>query len=149
MNRRREHSNASNYLPKRTNERTNTPILERPNWDGSKVPIRRSNRQPDYGRLHTKHEQYGSIQERICTDPKENTDDALRFAVAFEEGLNQQESYEGIRNTIRRVNVIEQCTSQLTWSSEDEADHVVLHIDGGGTLTFLMKGKSITPHLTQ
>ena len=36
-----------------------------------------------------------TVQERLCTEPKENPQVALRFAVAFEEGISQQKSFTG------------------------------------------------------
>ena len=36
-----------------------------------------------------------TVQERLCTEPKENTQEALRFAVPFEEGISQQKSFMG------------------------------------------------------
>ena len=36
-----------------------------------------------------------TVQERLSTEPKENTQEALRFAVAFEEGISQQKSFMG------------------------------------------------------
>ena len=35
-----------------------------------------------------------TVQERLCTEPKENPQEA-RFAVAFEEGISQQKSFTG------------------------------------------------------
>ena len=35
------------------------------------------------------------MQERLCTEPKENPQEALRFAVVFEEGISQQKSFTG------------------------------------------------------
>ena len=34
-----------------------------------------------------------TVQERLCTEPKEHPEEALRFAVAFEEGVKRQKSY--------------------------------------------------------
>ena len=34
-----------------------------------------------------------TVQERLCTEPKDNPEEALRFAVAFEEGIKRQQSY--------------------------------------------------------
>ena len=34
-----------------------------------------------------------TVQEGLCTDPKDNPEDALQFAVAFEEGIKRQQSY--------------------------------------------------------
>ena len=39
-----------------------------------------------------------TVQERLCTEPKENPQEALRFAIAFEEGVSQQKSQ---RNEIK------------------------------------------------
>ena len=41
-------------------------------------------------KMHTR-----TVQERSCTEPKENPQEALRFAVAFEEGISQQKSFTG------------------------------------------------------
>ena len=41
-------------------------------------------------KMHTR-----TVQERSCTEPKENPQEALRFAVAFEEGISQQKSFIG------------------------------------------------------
>ena len=34
-----------------------------------------------------------TVQMRLCTDPKEQPQEALRFAIAFEEGIIQQQSF--------------------------------------------------------
>ena len=36
-----------------------------------------------------------TVQERLCTEPKEQPQEALRFAIAFEEGISQQKSIGG------------------------------------------------------
>ena len=41
------------------------------------------------------------VQEKLCTQPKENPAEALQFAIAFEDGLNRQKSY-GYRKEICR-----------------------------------------------
>ena len=33
------------------------------------------------------------IQEKLCTESKENPAEALQFAIAFEDGLKRQKSY--------------------------------------------------------
>ena len=38
-----------------------------------------------------------TVQERLCTEPKEQPQEGLRFAIPFEEGKSQQKSFE--RNT--------------------------------------------------
>ena len=39
-----------------------------------------------------------TVQEGLCTDTKEHPHEALRFAIAFEEGIVQQQNFTG-RNT--------------------------------------------------
>ena len=39
--------------------------------------------------------QQKTVEERLCTEPKENPKEALRFAVAFEEGISLQKSFTG------------------------------------------------------
>ena len=34
-----------------------------------------------------------TVQEKLCTEPKDTPEEALRFAVAFEEGIQRQRSY--------------------------------------------------------
>ena len=34
------------------------------------------------------------VQQRLCTEPKENPEEAFRFAVAYEEVVNQHKSFE-------------------------------------------------------
>ena len=36
-----------------------------------------------------------TVQERLCTEPKDQPKEALNFAVAFEEGISQQKSFGG------------------------------------------------------
>ena len=37
-----------------------------------------------------------TVQQKLCTEPKENHQETFRFAVALEKGLSQQKSYKGI-----------------------------------------------------
>ena len=39
------------------------------------------------------------MQERLCTEPKEEPHEALRFAIAFEEGISQQKNFAGYSET--------------------------------------------------
>ena len=34
------------------------------------------------------------VQQNVCTEPKDNPQEAFRFAVAFEEGINQHHTFE-------------------------------------------------------
>ena len=34
------------------------------------------------------------VQQNLCTEPKENPEEAFRFAVAYEEGVNQHKAFE-------------------------------------------------------
>ena len=36
-----------------------------------------------------------TVQERLCTEPKENPKEALQFAIAYEEGISQQKNFAG------------------------------------------------------
>ena len=36
-----------------------------------------------------------TVQERLCTEPKEQPQEALLFAIAFEEGISQQKNFVG------------------------------------------------------
>ena len=36
-----------------------------------------------------------TVQERLCTDPKNQPQEALRFAIAFEEGVAQEQTFTG------------------------------------------------------
>ena len=36
-----------------------------------------------------------TVQQRICTEPKDDPEEALRFAVAFEERISQRKSFGG------------------------------------------------------
>ena len=36
-----------------------------------------------------------TVQERLCTDPKNQPQEALRFAITFGEGIAQQQNYTG------------------------------------------------------
>ena len=36
-----------------------------------------------------------TVQQRLCTAPKDEPEEALRFAVAFEEGISQQRNFSG------------------------------------------------------
>ena len=36
-----------------------------------------------------------TVQQRLCTEPKDEPEEALRFEVAFEEGISQQRSSGG------------------------------------------------------
>ena len=36
-----------------------------------------------------------TVQERLCTEQKDQPREALRFAVAFEEGISQQKNFGG------------------------------------------------------
>ena len=36
-----------------------------------------------------------SVQERLCTEPNGELQEAFRFAIAFEEGIHQQKTFEG------------------------------------------------------
>ena len=36
-----------------------------------------------------------TVQQRLCTEPKDTPDEVLRFALAFEEGISQQRSFDG------------------------------------------------------
>ena len=36
-----------------------------------------------------------TVQQRLCTEPKEKPEEPLKFAVAFEEGISQQKSFSG------------------------------------------------------
>ena len=40
-----------------------------------------------------------TVQQRLCTEPKEEPEEALKFAVAFEEGISQQKSFSGGNET--------------------------------------------------
>ena len=42
-----------------------------------------------------------TVQQRLCTEPKDTPDEALRFAVAFEEGNSQQRSFGGEAEKIK------------------------------------------------
>ena len=36
-----------------------------------------------------------TVQECLCTEPKDTPDEALKFVVAFEVGISQQRSFSG------------------------------------------------------
>ena len=36
-----------------------------------------------------------SVQQRLCTEPKDEPEEALRFVVAFEERISQRKSFGG------------------------------------------------------
>ena len=36
-----------------------------------------------------------TVQQKLCTEPEENPEEAFRFAVAYEEGVNQHKTFEG------------------------------------------------------
>ena len=40
-----------------------------------------------------------TVQQRLCTEPKEEPEEALSFAVAFEEGISQQKTFGGENET--------------------------------------------------
>ena len=42
-----------------------------------------------------------TVQERLCTEPKEKPQEILRFAVAFEEGISQQKSFNRVNEITR------------------------------------------------
>ena len=39
-----------------------------------------------------------TVQKRLCTEPKEQPQEALHFAIAFEEGMSQQKNFGGKRH---------------------------------------------------
>ena len=43
-----------------------------------------------------------TVQERLCTEAKNDPQEAFRFAVAYEEGVNQHKTYEG-RNAYQEI----------------------------------------------
>ena len=42
-----------------------------------------------------------TVQERLCTEPKNDPQEVFRFAVAYQEGVNQHKTYEG-RNIYKK-----------------------------------------------
>ena len=51
----------------------------------------RDNTYPSSGQVHTAHE-YQKAAKKLCTESKE-PDQALEFAIAFEEGVKRQRAY--------------------------------------------------------
>ena len=43
-----------------------------------------------------------TVQERLCTEPKNDPQEVFRFAVAYEEGVSQHKTYEG-RNVYKEI----------------------------------------------
>ena len=43
-----------------------------------------------------------TVQERLSTEPKEQPQEALRFAITFEEGIRQQKNFVGRAQTDER-----------------------------------------------
>ena len=42
------------------------------------------------------------VQQTLCTEPKNNPQDAFRFAVAYEEGISQHQTLESGRREIKK-----------------------------------------------
>ena len=40
-----------------------------------------------------------TVQQKVCTEPKVNPEEAFRFAIAYEEGVNQHKAYEATTGT--------------------------------------------------
>ena len=40
------------------------------------------------------------LQQKLCTEPKDNPQEAFRFAVAYEEGISQHQTFESGRREI-------------------------------------------------
>ena len=108
------------------------------------------------------------VQQNLCTEPKKNPEEAFRFAVAYEEGVNQHKAFEATTGTkeikqdpikkpkssnvrgrgriparvgLRRINTIEQDDSQSESSNEMNEETMVLHLSGAGNKSFVLKGK--------
>ena len=41
------------------------------------------------------------VQQNVCTEPKDNPQEAFRFAVAFEEGINQHHTFESGKKEVK------------------------------------------------
>ena len=41
------------------------------------------------------------VQQELCTEPKDNPQDAFRFAVAYEEEIRQHQTFENGRSEIK------------------------------------------------
>ena len=52
--------------------------------------------------IQNKHNK--TVQERLCTDTKNQPQEALRFAISFEEGIAQQQSFTG-GSTIKKNSI--------------------------------------------
>ena len=42
------------------------------------------------------------VQDQLCTEPKADSEEAFRFALAYKEGVNQHKTYEG-RNAYKKI----------------------------------------------
>ena len=40
-----------------------------------------------------------AVQQKLCTEPKEDPQEAFRFAVAYEEGMTEYKAFEGRSGT--------------------------------------------------
>ena len=76
-----------------------------------------------------------SVQQTLCTEPKDDSQDAFHFAVAYEEGVSQHKAYENTTNDIRsepvyavteRKNPCTRCGSEFSqnhlavWEAKNE-----------------------------
>ena len=82
------------FLEKTNAKRDAETTLAYINGHGGKVRIWRSNGQPDHGYFY-QNMNIKMVQQKLCTEPKENTEKAFRSAVAYEEGVK-----ESIRSNI-------------------------------------------------
>ena len=42
-----------------------------------------------------------SVQQKLCTEPKDDPQEAFRFAVEYEEGISQHKAYESATKEIK------------------------------------------------
>ena len=103
------------FLWKTATERDIQTILECVKGASREMWLRTADGMLNYGRFLSKHNQ--TVQERLCTETKEQPLEALRFPIESEEGISQRRSSSANLNTeIKKepVNSIDSKKSQCT-----------------------------------